>query len=114
MVETTAKERMQRALRSRTRPAINTTDTEVGGTVELFIPTPHKGAGGWRGPATIAHIEEDGATHAKWRGGNLICGMQDIWPTPTGHPMLESSAFTAPVVETPFNIVLTYIKQMSQ
>ena len=114
MVETTAKEIMQRAMRSRTRPAINTTDWKVGDTVEFFRPTSSKEASGWRGPAIITHIEGDGTTHVKWQGSNLICRMQDIRPTLIHHSMLELYAFNTALAETPFNTVLTYIKQMNQ
>ena len=114
MVETTAKERAQRALRSRTRPAIQTTDWKVGDTVEFFRTPSHKEASGWRGPATIVLIEEDGTTHVKWQGGTLICRMQDIRPTLIYHAMVELHAFNTSVIETPYNTVLAYIKQMTQ
>ena len=60
IVEVTARERAQRALRSNTRQSSMTSQLHVGDNVEFFRAPSNKEMAGWCGPATIVHIEEDG------------------------------------------------------
>ena len=114
MVETTARERAQRALRSKTRPAIEVTEWKIGDTVEFFRATGNKEASGWRGPGTIVCIDPDGTVHVKWQGSVLICRMQDVRPTLMYHAMTELFAFTSVIVGSPYNVVMTFLKTMSR
>eukprot|EP00975_Prorocentrum_lima_P035211 7399197-Prorocentrum_lima.AAC.1 len=52
MVAATAAERASRALRSRTRQAVQVVDYQIGDQVELWKQPANKDLSGWRGPAT--------------------------------------------------------------
>ena len=78
MVNVSAKERLERAMRTKTRKAVQHEQYERGDEVEFFRPQSQKEVPGWRGPATIMDVEADGTIHLKWQGGTLICRPQDV------------------------------------
>ena len=72
MIEVTARER--RAANSKTRPSVQSAELAVGGAVEFYRATSQKEHQGWRGPAEILKIEDDGTMHIKWQGDHSYAG----------------------------------------
>eukprot|EP00975_Prorocentrum_lima_P016458 3488581-Prorocentrum_lima.AAC.1 len=63
MIEVIAQKRMGRALSSKTRAAVQLDDYHIGDIVELYRNPANKEVSGWRGPATIVHVDTDGTIH---------------------------------------------------
>ena len=56
--EHTAKDRINRASRQQTRPAMEMSSLKLGMKVDIRFDPSNKDVKGWRGPATIATIQE--------------------------------------------------------
>eukprot|EP00975_Prorocentrum_lima_P025590 5381330-Prorocentrum_lima.AAC.1 len=63
MIEVTAQQRVGRAINSKTRNAVHIDDYHAGGIVALYRSPANNEVSGWRGRATIVHVETDGAIH---------------------------------------------------
>eukprot|EP00975_Prorocentrum_lima_P018535 3901940-Prorocentrum_lima.AAC.1 len=60
MVASTAAERAQRALQSKTRPSIQAVNYQIGDQVEFWRDPANKDLPGWRGPATVVNVKPNG------------------------------------------------------
>ena len=80
MVDATAKARMQRADKSKTRPAGELQGLAVGDLVEFYRPPPTKDVSGWHGPATVTDLLalDHGIVGIRWQGRSMTCRMQDV------------------------------------
>ena len=79
ITQATAEERRRRTQLSKTRIGTRTFDLEVDGTVEFWRAPEHKEVSGWKGPATVVHIDhEAGVIHVKWQGKVLLCRPGDV------------------------------------
>eukprot|EP00975_Prorocentrum_lima_P057348 12027889-Prorocentrum_lima.AAC.1 len=65
MISVTAGERALRALRSKSRRAMQLDSCEVGDVVALYKAPANNDITGWRGPATVVHMDEYGTVHMK-------------------------------------------------
>eukprot|EP00975_Prorocentrum_lima_P000084 19411-Prorocentrum_lima.AAC.1 len=72
MISATAADRASRALRSKTRQAVQVADYKVGDQIEFWKQPLNKDLSGWRGPATVVHVKPDGNIHMEWQGNVLI------------------------------------------
>eukprot|EP00972_Heterocapsa_arctica_P110362 16248277-Heterocapsa_arctica.AAC.1 len=57
MVQKTAQRRMERSLSSRTRPSAPAKDLQLSELVDLHSKQDTKDISGWRGPATVAGLD---------------------------------------------------------
>lgn len=80
MVDATAKARMQRADKSKTRPAGELQGLAVGDLVEFYRPPPTKDVSGWHGPATVTDLLalDHGIIGIRWQGRSMTCRTQDV------------------------------------
>ena len=77
MVGVTAKDRAERANRSRTRPAIQMQELQPGDLVDFHRPPDTKDDSGWRGPAKVLSIEDDHA-NVQWQQRPLQVRAADL------------------------------------
>ena len=80
IVEGTAKARTDRMLKTRTLPAGQIEQYEIGDEVEFYRPPSSKDVKGWNGPARIAStLDIDrGTIGIKWQGRTLECRLGDV------------------------------------
>ena len=79
MLEGTSKDRIERALRSRTRPTAETLNMDVGSLVDFWRQPIHKDDNtGWIGPGKIVHIDGEGMIHVKFQGHIYPCGVRHV------------------------------------
>ena len=79
LVESTSQQRLNRAMKHRTRPAGERFDYRPGQLVDLHRPANQKTASGWRGPAeVVAAHNQDGYVDVKWRGRVLSVRFADL------------------------------------
>ena len=77
MVDLTAKQRLDRALASKTRTPGEAKDLKQGDRIEFFRRGSTKDESGWRGPAT--YLDQDGGQHSiRWQGRHLSVRTQDL------------------------------------
>lgn len=112
-IEHTAKERAQRALRSRTRSATQSESYDYGDKVDVWRSSGQKETPCWKGPATVERVDEKGDVHVKWQGGMLICRPQDI------RRALAYMSLSYLIVESyqssstsPFSILQNYVQNL--
>ena len=69
VVEGTAKARIDRALTTKTKPAGEEFEYQIGDKVEFYTPPESKDATGWRGPATVTDLSSlsAGTIGLKWQ-----------------------------------------------
>ena len=77
MAETTAIERAQRALTSKTRPTLESKQLELGSEVEFYRNPGQKDTQGWRGPGEVLKVDKD-HVDIKWQGSVVSCRPQDV------------------------------------
>ena len=77
MVEATAKQRMTRALESKTRPSIELQELKIHDQVDFYRPPETKDESGWKGPAELIEIL-DGAATVRWQRQHLRVRAQDL------------------------------------
>ena len=105
IAEGTARERMKRALHSKTQAAGAELEFKVGQSVDWHRPPAHKDASGWRGPGTVVDLSrlEHGRIGIRTNTDQVItCRLQDVrhsltlWSeelsTYFGHPDFTSPA----------------------
>ena len=79
IVQATTEERLRRTQLSKTRLSTKSAGIVEGDTVEFWRAPENKEASGWKGPATVVHIDhETGIVHVKWQGRVLLCRPQDV------------------------------------
>ena len=82
IVEQTARMRIERTLKAKSRVPGQDRDYKNGDLVDVFRAPPNKDMDGWRGPAKIVDASpetlSDGIVHVRWGGRVLICKLQDI------------------------------------
>ena len=76
MVELTAKQRLTRALNSKTRVATEQLELEVGDQVDFHRPSSTKDESGWRGPATVVDISQP--VTIRWQGRHIQVRTADL------------------------------------
>eukprot|EP00972_Heterocapsa_arctica_P065351 9647408-Heterocapsa_arctica.AAC.1 len=77
MVDLTAKQRVERAMRARTHKVSEAMMFETGDLVEFHRPPMSKDDSGWRGPATVVSVE-GGTITVRWQGRFMQIRTQDI------------------------------------
>eukprot|EP00971_Amphidinium_carterae_P351093 6491908-Amphidinium_carterae.1 len=79
IVQESQRARMQRALRHRTRKPIEMKNLSVGMPVDIWYEPTNKETGGWRGPATVASIQEsEGNITVRYQGRTLDRRAQEV------------------------------------
>ena len=58
MIEGSARERIQRALNTRTTMAVEKLDLKIGGEVDFYREPNTKNVSGWLGPATVVDLSK--------------------------------------------------------
>ena len=81
MVNETAKQRAERAMRARSRKTAEEFDFKTGDLVDIFRDQ-NKNLSGWRGPARITDCTpetlEGGKIHVDWNGRNIAAQIKDV------------------------------------
>jgi hypothetical protein len=72
IIESTARMRMERANKHKTRPAVETMEHAAGNLVDIWFDPTTKDVSGWRGPAKIATVNtEEGNITVRYQGMSL-------------------------------------------
>eukprot|EP00974_Lingulodinium_polyedra_P000275 25781-Lingulodinium_polyedra.AAC.1 len=77
MVDLTARQRIERAARAKTRRATESLELMPGGQVEFHRPPVSKDDSGWRGPASVVSIDS-GTVTIRWQERFMQVRTQDI------------------------------------
>ena len=77
MVDLTAKQRIERAMRAKTRGTVESEMFENGDLVEFHRPPMSKDDSGWRGPATVVSVD-GGTVTVRWQERFMQVRKQDI------------------------------------
>ena len=81
IIEGTAKQRMDRADRARSRPAGQIQEYKHGELVEIWFDASHKDEQGWRGPAKISTLQPgDGSVTVRYHSRSLDRTFQQVRP----------------------------------
>ena len=80
IIEGTARNKILRALNTRTLPAGETQQLALGDTVEYFRPQSTKDVSGWLGPAKVTNTSEmgRGVIKIKHKGAEMTCRAGDV------------------------------------
>ena len=78
MIQTTSRQRMERASKSKTRKASERLDLKRGDLVDIWRDPATKDLSGWRGPGTVIDSPSGNAVDVRWQGRVLSCRIQDI------------------------------------
>ena len=100
IVEGTAKARLDRAMSTKTKPAGEEFEYQVGDQVEFYTPPESKDQTGWRGPATIHDLSglQRGTIGLKWQSFSITRKIADIRRALTYMVMLASGPLSPPGV----------------
>ena len=79
MVQAAAEDRIKRAEATRTRPAGELRELQIGDLVEIYRPVLNKDVSRWNGPASVTDLTSlvDGMVGVRWQGRNLQVRVQD-------------------------------------
>ncbi|CAL1139494.1 unnamed protein product [Cladocopium goreaui] len=79
MIQASAEDRIRRANATKSRPAGELKDMQVGDLVDIYRPTISKDVPRWHGPASITDLTAltDGIIGVRWQGRNLQVRVQD-------------------------------------
>ena len=80
MITVSARDRIERANKSRTRDSAALHDYRQGDKVEYWREPPSKGMSGWRGPATVVNVDPHGDVQVKYKSLIHTCRQQDVRP----------------------------------
>ena len=80
MITVSARDRIERANKSRTRDSAVLHDYHQDDKVEYWREPPSKGLSGWRGPATVVKVDPNGDVHVKYQSLIHTCRQQDVRP----------------------------------
>eukprot|EP00975_Prorocentrum_lima_P031834 6683333-Prorocentrum_lima.AAC.1 len=67
MVASTAADRAQRALSSKTRTSVQVVNYQIGDPGEFWRAPANKDLIGWRGSATVVDVQPNGDIHLEWQ-----------------------------------------------
>ena len=74
LLEGTSSDRISRAIKSKTRPAMESMKLEIGTLVDFWRAPVHKDESGWIGPGKVVHLESDsGTVYVKCQGHIYMC-----------------------------------------
>eukprot|EP00972_Heterocapsa_arctica_P082658 12180294-Heterocapsa_arctica.AAC.1 len=106
-VQKTAQRRLERALSSRTRPSAQAKDLQLSELVDLHRRQDTKDMSGWRGPATVAGLDNILSRQAtvRWQGRLIDCRIQDV-----RRHLAFWTFMTAP--SAPIDIIRKYVNSM--
>ena len=78
MVQAAAEDRIKRAEATRTRPAGELRELQIGDLVEMYRPVLNKDVSRWNGPASVTDLTSliDGMIGVRWQGRNLQVRVQ--------------------------------------
>jgi hypothetical protein len=108
MVDVTAKQRLDRALASKTRVTGEAKDLKLGDQVDFFRRGATKDDSGWRGPAT--YLDQDGGQHSiRWQGRHLSVRTQDLRRALTYLVFLTQDEHVWPRGESPSGLLLAFV-----
>ena len=112
IVEQTARMRVERTLKAKSRVSGQTRDFKNGDLVDVYRAPPNKDMDGWRGPAKIVDASPetlaDGIVHVRWGGRVLICRLQDV----REHIAFWSMFFLA--FPSEWSVILAFIKTIGR
>ena len=127
IVEGTAKARLDRAMSTKTKPAGEEFEYQVGDQVEFYTPPESKDQTGWRGPATINDLSQlqHGTIGLKWQSFTLTRKIADVRRaltylvllatgplSPPGVP-LEGTMTTAMYADDPLEVVRSFLLNLT-
>ena len=111
MVDLTAKQRLDRALASKTRPTGEAKDLKQGDQIEFFRRGATKDESGWRGPAT--YLDQDGGQHSiRWQGRHLSVRTQDVRRALIYLVFLTQDEHTWPRGSSPHGLLWSFVDGM--
>jgi len=110
-VEASAVKRMQEAANSKTRPCAQAKDLAPGQEIEFFRKPAQKDTQGWRGPAELCKLDDDGTCHIKWQGTTLTCRLQDVRKALTYHILMHYIYFKA-TDNQPLDFLIDHVMRM--
>ena len=69
IIQSSSSQRLDRALQSRTRPAGERQNLQLGDLVDIWRTPPNKDVSGWRGPATVVNTSriKEGVVDVQWQ-----------------------------------------------
>ena len=110
MVQESAQMRLERALNSKTRLAVEQLELQPGDLVDFWRKPATKDESGWRGPARVVELgdkdgDESSATLVKWQGRTLLVRTQDLRRALV---YLVHLAFPTAGVQDPRELVVTF------
>ena len=108
MVDMTAKQRLDRALASKTLVTGEAKDLKLGDQIEFFRCGATKDESGWRGPAT--YLDQYGGQHPiRWQGRHLSVRTQDVRRVLTYLVFLTQDEHVWPRGESPSGLLLSSV-----
>ena len=110
MVEMTAKDRLRRALRSKTRTAQESLQLSVGDQVDFHRPPSTKEESGWRGPATLLQVGPPALV--RWQGRVLQVRTQDLRRSLVYVVMFTNNIFFEAGSTDPVATIMSYADQL--
>ena len=112
MVDLTAKQRIERAMRARTRRTTESLMLEPGDLVDFHRPPTSKDDSGWRGPATVINVDS-GTVTIRWQERFMQCRTQDIRRALVFLSMLTHHAGDWPGL-SPTQVLTTFTDSLSK
>ncbi|CAK0897272.1 unnamed protein product [Prorocentrum cordatum] len=110
MVEMTAKDRLRRALRSKTRAPHETVSLAVGDQVDFHRPPSTKEESGWRGPATLLQVGPP--VLVRWQGRVFQVRPQDLRRSLVYIVMFTNNIFFEAGSRDPVATIMSYADQL--
>ena len=111
MVDLTAKQRLDRALASKTRVTGEAKEFKQGDQVEFFRRAVTKDESGWRGPAT--YLDQDGGQHSiRWQGRHLSVRTQDVRRALAYVSFLTQDEFDWPSGVSPLGMLVSFVESL--
>ena len=116
MVQESAQMRLERALNSKTRLAVEQLELQPGDLVDFWRKPATKDESGWRGPARVVELgnkdgDESSATTVKWQGRSLQVRTQDLRRALV---YLVHLAFPTIGTEDPRDLVVTFAESLQR
>ena len=113
MLQVSAQQRVVRALRNKSRRAIQSEQFQPGDQVEIFRQPANKDTSGWRGPCSITHVSAAGTVHIQWQGSAMICRAADVRRALTYFSFLTMllSSSDDMSYNTPFDLLRRFVSQ---
>ena len=111
IMEGVAKEKLIRAIKTRTLPAGETQELKVGDEVEFFRPQGTKDVSGWHGPARVTNINEitRGIIKIKHTGPEMTCRTGDVRRMLEYITFMYNSCYYSDAVQSAWNYLSSYL-----